>query len=94
MGNAVGVCERIAAGVADSRCSLVGVLPAGSLASGVEVQTSVPLHGNVGVGEGNLGVTKAISAGLPVSGGAFIPNKSWMISKPIAGTDTGISSTP
>ena len=90
----VGVGERTTPGVAVSTGLLVGLLSPGSVFLGVGAPGKVPSSDDVGVGEGKFGVTSAIPAGLPVSGGWFMPSKSWRISNPIAGTETGISSTP
>jgi hypothetical protein len=91
---AVGVATLPPPGGEVSRGSLVAVVPPGSAPWGVSVAGGLPLQGSVGVGEGEPGVAKAISTGRPVSGGWSIPSKSWMISSPITGTGTGISSTP
>lgn len=91
---AVGVGVRCKAGVAVFLAWLVGVLSPGIPPAGVEVEGKDPVQGSVGVGVGLYGVTSAIPPGLPVSGGRLTPSKSWMISSPITGTETGISSTP
>ena len=60
---------------------------------------AVPVDGRnppevaVGVGVGVPGVITAISGAPPVSGGLFIPSKSLIMSRPIAGTERKISST-
>lgn len=90
----VGVARLPPSGVEVSRGSLVAVVPPGSAPWGVSEAGELPLQGSVGVGEGEAGVANAISTGRPVSGGWFNPSKSWMISRPITGTGTGISSTP
>ena len=86
----VGVGVRFKTGVAVFLGCPVAVLSAGGW---VDVAGSSPVQGKVGVGVG-LRVTNAMPPGRPVSGGEFIPSKSWMISNPMAGTETGISSTP
>ena len=87
----VDVCVRFTMGVAVFFGRSVGLLPPGNPDPGVAVNGRAPGNGSVGVG---VGVTSAMLPGLPVSGGTLTPSKSWMISRPMAGTDIGISSTP
>ena len=89
---AVGVRIYVAVTVCPG-CSVGGFSP-GGISPGVDVAGGSPTNRKVGVGVGSAGVTRAIPPDRPVSGGRAIPSKSWMISNPIAGTDTGISSTP
>lgn len=84
----VGVEVSLAAGVADETGGLVAVTPGGG-DTGVPPEEGSEAVG-VGVGDG----TSATPSGRSVPGGVFTPSKSWMISRPIAGTERGISSTP
>ncbi|MBE9474676.1 MAG: hypothetical protein IMY85_07270 [Chloroflexi bacterium] len=83
-------------GVADCPGPLVAVALSKLFAVGVSVKEISPMKDKVGVGvgDGSLGVIIAISGNPPVSRGSSIPSKSWMISRPIAGTGRVISSTP
>jgi hypothetical protein len=90
----VGVGERTRSGVGVVVGSLVGLLSSGWVTSGTGVLSPVEIASAVGVGDGISGVICAMPAGPPVSGGGFIPIKSCRISRPIAGTETGSSSTP
>jgi hypothetical protein len=90
----VGVGVRTTAGGTVLVALLVGVLTLGVALPGVDVAGRLPAENSVGVGVGEDGVTCAILSRLPVSGGRLTPSRSWIISNPIAGTDTGISSTP
>ena len=66
--------------------------------SGISL-VAVPMKGinspkvAVGVGVRVPGVITAISGTPPVAGGSFIPSKSLIMSRPIAGTERIISST-
>ena len=90
----VGVAEFLAVGVAVGLMGFVGVICAGFSSSGAPVGTTAPGAAKVGVEVGLLGVIWAMPSGLPISGAGLTPSKSSRISNPIAGTDSGISSTP
>ena len=75
-------------GVADAEGGLVAVPPVGG-----EIDVP-PTKGSAAVGVGVGDETRATPSARPVSGGSLTPSKSWMISRPMAGTETGISSTP
>lgn len=90
----VGVAVFLAVGVGLDLLGLVGVISPGFSSSGAPVGNTEPGAGKVGVDVGLLGVIWAMPLGLPVSGAGLTPSKSSRISNPMAGTDSGISSTP
>jgi hypothetical protein len=84
----VGVDVALVTGVADEPAGLVAVLSRGG-----EIDVP-PADCKVAVGVGLEDGASATPSGRVISEGVLTPSKSWMISSPIAGTDTGISSIP
>ena len=91
---AVGVGKILDVAVAVGLLGFVGVVSPGFSPPGALVGNTEPGAVGVGVKVGLMGVIRAMLLGLPVLGAGFTPNKSWRISNPMAGTDSGISSTP